>query len=186
SSRRRHTRFSRDWSSDVCSSDLFIAQVRVIGPFDNEGKAGFDRTMPPEEAQGAPFDPSATYDGRERPVSWRPFPDVARWGYVNLGAVLRPTENVCAFAETFLHSERAQPLTLWVGAGGAVRVWMNGAEVLRDAAYRANDYDRSVALVPARAGANRVLVKVCTASGPWGFYLRVGDAQGNVASGVRV
>src|SRR5207302_6000916 len=25
SSRRRHTRFSRDWSSDVCSSDLFIA-----------------------------------------------------------------------------------------------------------------------------------------------------------------
>src|SRR5690606_35550464 len=26
SSRRRHTRFSRDWSSDVCSSDLGIAQ----------------------------------------------------------------------------------------------------------------------------------------------------------------
>src|SRR5690606_39279260 len=24
-SRRRHTRFSRDWSSDVCSSDLFTA-----------------------------------------------------------------------------------------------------------------------------------------------------------------
>src|SRR5690606_39835541 len=26
SSRRRHTRFSRDWSSDVCSSDLEVAQ----------------------------------------------------------------------------------------------------------------------------------------------------------------
>src|SRR5690606_40199915 len=25
SSRRRHTRFSRDWSSDVCSSDLTVA-----------------------------------------------------------------------------------------------------------------------------------------------------------------
>src|SRR5690606_40617758 len=25
SSRRRHTRFSRDWSSDVCSSDLITA-----------------------------------------------------------------------------------------------------------------------------------------------------------------
>src|SRR5690606_41333884 len=24
SSRRRHTRFSRDWSSDVCSSDLWV------------------------------------------------------------------------------------------------------------------------------------------------------------------
>src|SRR5690606_39350837 len=26
SSRRRHTRFSRDWSSDVCSSDLWISR----------------------------------------------------------------------------------------------------------------------------------------------------------------
>src|SRR5690606_40165763 len=28
SSRRRHTRFSRDWSSDVCSSDLLLAHLR--------------------------------------------------------------------------------------------------------------------------------------------------------------
>src|SRR5690606_40276709 len=27
SSRRRHTRFSRDWSSDVCSSDLVVAET---------------------------------------------------------------------------------------------------------------------------------------------------------------
>src|SRR5690606_22415579 len=31
SSRRRHTRFSRDWSSDVCSSDLFLNVLREIG-----------------------------------------------------------------------------------------------------------------------------------------------------------
>src|SRR5690606_3741775 len=34
-SRRRHTRFSRDWSSDVCSSDLgrllFIAATAALG-----------------------------------------------------------------------------------------------------------------------------------------------------------
>src|SRR5690606_39745223 len=29
SSRRRHTRFSRDWSSDVCSSDLTFTRVRA-------------------------------------------------------------------------------------------------------------------------------------------------------------
>src|SRR5690625_719404 len=28
SSRRRHTRWPRDWSSDVCSSDLYIAEQR--------------------------------------------------------------------------------------------------------------------------------------------------------------
>src|SRR5690606_39911108 len=29
SSRRRHTRFSRDWSSDVCSSDLALEEAFV-------------------------------------------------------------------------------------------------------------------------------------------------------------
>src|SRR2546429_9986529 len=32
SSRRRHTRCSRDWSSDVCSSDLFCRDVQEIAP----------------------------------------------------------------------------------------------------------------------------------------------------------
>src|SRR5690606_40226576 len=30
SSRRRHTRFSRDWSSDVCSSDLVFTELLNI------------------------------------------------------------------------------------------------------------------------------------------------------------
>src|SRR5207253_8009443 len=29
SSRRRHTRWPRDWSSDVCSSDLLISHTRI-------------------------------------------------------------------------------------------------------------------------------------------------------------
>src|SRR5690606_39658938 len=38
SSRRRHTRFSRDWSSDVCSSDL--------APLPTSGKFGLDLPRP--------------------------------------------------------------------------------------------------------------------------------------------
>src|SRR5437870_11024031 len=34
SSRRRHTRWPRDWSSDVCSSDLGVATVATVGTFD--------------------------------------------------------------------------------------------------------------------------------------------------------
>src|SRR5690606_312876 len=33
SSRRRHTRFSRDWSSDVCSSDLFDGRLTWANSF---------------------------------------------------------------------------------------------------------------------------------------------------------
>src|SRR2546422_2326089 len=42
SSRRRHTRCSRDWSSDVCSSDLSLTGVVSIPdnrPLFREGKA---------------------------------------------------------------------------------------------------------------------------------------------------
>src|SRR5690606_40369351 len=34
SSRRRHTRFSRDWSSDVCSSDLWEVEIERTGKYD--------------------------------------------------------------------------------------------------------------------------------------------------------
>src|SRR2546430_3325334 len=32
SSRRRHTRFDCDWSSDVCSSDLVVVGAATLGP----------------------------------------------------------------------------------------------------------------------------------------------------------
>src|SRR5690606_40310033 len=41
SSRRRHTRFSRDWSSDVCSSDLPLFVHGEILALDEQGRASF-------------------------------------------------------------------------------------------------------------------------------------------------
>src|SRR2546421_7858785 len=44
SSRRRHTRSDRDWSSDVCSSDLLLIDRREQPEVGAEGRAGeFDR-----------------------------------------------------------------------------------------------------------------------------------------------
>src|SRR5256886_5370377 len=40
SSRRRHTRFDCDWSSDVCSSDLYYPRVFTAGDFNAD--ASFD------------------------------------------------------------------------------------------------------------------------------------------------
>src|SRR5690606_40529205 len=50
SSRRRHTRFSRDWSSDVCSSDLSGVSV---GPEEKKMgiKGSSTRTLILDEAQ---------------------------------------------------------------------------------------------------------------------------------------
>src|SRR5699024_9438655 len=46
SSRRRHTRSKRDWSSDVCSSDLTVAYIQEHG-YDTEDdlKAAFSKAQ---------------------------------------------------------------------------------------------------------------------------------------------
>src|SRR5207253_7974175 len=44
--RRRHTRWPRDWSSDVCSSDLYLAHVGIHWsphPTDDEARREYER-----------------------------------------------------------------------------------------------------------------------------------------------
>jgi cellulose synthase operon protein C len=161
----------------------FITDWRVVGPFDNEGKTGFDRVFEPEAQRMGPIEPGATYPGRERAVTWRRYPDVSQFGYVSFDAVFRPDTNVCAYAESFVTSPRAQALTLWVGGGGAVRAWWNGEKVIEDGTYRQPNPDRSVHTVSARTGVNRLLVKACTTQSTWGFYARLADANGEPTNG---
>ncbi|MFW6051761.1 MAG: DUF3857 domain-containing protein [Myxococcota bacterium] len=157
----------------------YVTRWRVVGPFDNEGKSGFDRELPPEAARREPVDVSATWPGKERPVSWRDYPErSARLGYVDFDAVFRPNTQACAFAETFVHAPKARPMSVWVGGGGAVKVWWNGERVLEDGKYRRPHPDRHVATVGAHEGTNRLLVKVCVDETAWGFFLRMGDASG--------
>src|SRR5207237_7614101 len=48
SSRRRHTRFKCDWSSDVCSSDLALVDARL--PFADDAVDGEALARPNDEA----------------------------------------------------------------------------------------------------------------------------------------
>jgi len=164
----------------------YLESFRVIGPFDNEGKAGFGREQPVQAARNAPVDLDTPHLGSERQVQWRTLPDEHRFGWVDLSAFLRPGVNVCGFAETFVRSERATPASVWVGSAGAVAVWVNGEEVLRDEVVRGGDYDRHAAAVALRRGDNRVLVKVCVEEGAWGFSIRLGDRNGSPMAGLTV
>src|SRR5437762_12369722 len=61
SSRRRHTRYIGDWSSDVCSSDLErILRVHVPRAVNPEALAGheLDDLQPPWRRQSASLDPT--------------------------------------------------------------------------------------------------------------------------------
>src|SRR3712207_3624975 len=100
SSRRRHTRYWRDWSSDVCSSDLAEIGprgVRVVGIW----TAGLPETLSPESL--------AAVDGRFRE-------EAAFRGLLESLDAMRMTRRSPLLAEVaataaFLASEKAGAIT---------------------------------------------------------------------------
>lgn len=163
----------------------YVSRFAVIGPFDNEGKGGFVRAFGPELDGAKAWDPEATYQGKERAVKWRIPPDVFHSGWLDFGSLVRPQENVCAYAVTFVRGEPVagkadgpRDITLFGGASGAIKVFWNGDEVLTDEKYRLLDAERLGTRVRLEKGANRLLVKVCGTDNSPLFSLRIGDAQG--------
>src|SRR2546429_7159443 len=90
SSRRRHTRCSRDWSSDVCSSDLFgnvIPQAGILRIFHNadnlhvgfgsrisaEAKVQTDRIPPGKVPPSERFRSEERRVGKECRSRWSPY-----------------------------------------------------------------------------------------------------------------
>lgn len=160
----------------------FVGRWIVAGPFDNEGKTGLDRSFGPEDEIGDALSMARTYDGKEHQVSNKLTPDAFPYGWVDLGAMIRPEEKVCAYATTFVRDTRAKtprPFSVWFGSSGAAKVFFDGVEVLKETKYRDLDSDRyGVTLTMRDASWHRLTVKVCgDDDGPM-FSLRLADPSG--------
>lgn len=160
----------------------YMTRWAVVGPFDNEGRAGFGQTLAPENDPVARIDTTDTFDGKERPVHWRWFPPVSTTGYVSLDAVVRPSVNACAFAASNVVAPRPSVVTLWLGATGAISARLNGTRVFSDDAVRRAWPDRAGVTVRLRQGANRLLLKVCTDDRGAGFFARFTRPDGTPAT----
>ncbi|WP_437732255.1 DUF3857 domain-containing protein [Sorangium sp. So ce1335] len=160
----------------------FVGRWATIGPFDNENKAGFDRAFGPEEELDQPIVAGRTYDGKARAVRWRVPPEAPQYGWFDFGDFIRPVEGVCGYATTFVRAKvgtRApRPISLWVGADGAFKLFWNGEKVLADPGYRELDIDRFASMVSLKPGYNRLTIKVCGGASAPKFALRIGDEKG--------
>ncbi|HSC87388.1 MAG TPA: DUF3857 domain-containing protein [Polyangiaceae bacterium] len=157
----------------------FVDQWLVLGPFDNEGKAGLARDEVPDREAATPIVGGRAYSGKERPVRWRTLPEVFPYGWVDLGSIFRPQTHVCGFATTFIDGgERARTITAWVGASGAYRLIFNGQTAIEETAYRGFDIDRRAVTLQLQPGQNRLTMKVCGADEAPVFAVRLADEQG--------
>jgi tetratricopeptide (TPR) repeat protein len=160
----------------------FVKNWMVVGPFDNEGKAGLGRAYEPE-IDDAPA-PGKSYDGKERKVTWRIASVEAPFGWIDTGALVRPTPNVCVYAAAFVRDPALKPgqsrtVSLFAGSAGAMRITFDGTVAIEDKKYRSFDAERLAANVVLRDGWVRVVTKTCgdESAAPI-FALRIGDASG--------
>jgi len=170
----------------------YVGNWMIVGPFDNDGKAGLLAEYDPEKELSLPMNLTRDYDGKEhRPVRWRLLPAVSPYGWVDFGVFLRPEEQVCVYAESFVRDarvkgQRSRPISVWAGAAGALRVLWNGAEILRDEKYRDLDPDRFAATAALRPGWNRLTAKVCGDDRAPMLSLRLAGADGTPDPGLEV
>lgn len=159
----------------------FLVDWKIIGPFDNTGRAGFETVFPPE----GKLDPSAEYAGKNGPVRWASYSTTDEYGMVDFNKPLGSLKEATAYAWTQFESPADRPAELRLGCKNAWKIWLNGEFVFgRDEYHRGMSIDQYVLPVRLRKGANDILVKACqneeqeTWTVEWQFQLRVCDATG--------
>jgi tetratricopeptide (TPR) repeat protein/transglutaminase-like putative cysteine protease len=164
----------------AAASDLAVVRAwAVIGPFDNEGRAGLAAVYPPE-TEG--YDAKARYPGKEHEVSWRALPDPGPLGFVQLSSAIAPHSDVTVYAAAVIDSPRAQGAVLHFGASGATKLWLAqdltskaplGDPLFEDRNQHPAGFDQVQVPVRLRAGQNTIVLKIAHGSGRLGFVLRL-------------
>jgi len=159
----------------------FLTDWKVIGPFDNTGRKGFEAVYPPEQK----IDLAAECDGKAGKVKWRDDLITQKYGKVDLNEVYGKLKEVVAYATTDFYSDRAQAVELRLGGKNSWKVWLNGKLLFgRDEYHYNSEIDQYSMPAQFQPGRNTILVKVCQNEQTedwtveWDFQLRVTDSLG--------
>lgn len=171
-------------SPNLIEHDGYVTAWHVVGPFDNTGDAGFDRTFPPEESPGSPV-LSASFPGKHGTVSWREYVSEDDVGLIDLNAALGEEKGVLGYAAARVTSDTAQDAQIRVSTPNSFKLWVNGEAAASYHVYHSG-FEPDQYTVPCRLkqGENVIFIKVCQNeqtqdwAKPWAFYLRVCDALG--------
>ena len=170
-------------SVDVVGMLGFLMRWKTIGPFDNAGRAGFDRVYPPETELR--FD--GEYDGKDGKVKWKEFESAHEFGMVDFNKPYSPLKEVAGYGYTEFFSEGARPAELRLGCKNGWKIWFNGKYLFgRDEYHRGAEMDQYKLPVQLQAGRNTILVKLTQNEEKeewtveWEFQLRVTDPTGRV------
>lgn len=150
----------------VESSDRFIKDWWLTGPFDNENRKGFDTIYGPEKG----FDSTAVFTGKNSiQTKWTRY-NSNESGYIDLAKMFNLKKNVVSYAYRKFESPVARKMQFGVGSNDGVKVWVNGKLELSRPVLRAAKPNDDVITVAVKKGSNTILVKVDQLGNKWGFY----------------
>jgi len=159
----------------------FLPERKVIGPFDNTGRKGFETVYPPEQKS----DLTGEYDGKTGKVRWQQYSTKHKYGMVDMNQPYGKLKEVTAYASTDFVSDRAQSVELRLGGKNSWKVWLNGKLLFgRDEYHFDSEVDQYSMPAPLQSGRNAILVKVCQNeqvedwTTEWEFQLRITDSLG--------
>lgn len=156
-------RDQQQWEERLAKGDvdgLKLSDWHSIGPFfEKPGTTPFDYAYPPEHE----IDLKKSYeDGKQK---WTHQP---RWAD-GKPHYLRG-ENCAIYVYRTIHSERRQPLTLYLGSDDGIKVWINSKLVHANLLVRVLAPNQDKVQIVLEPGINHVLLKIVNLQGGYGFY----------------
>jgi hypothetical protein len=167
----------------------WVSDWKVIGPFDNKDRLGFEKVFPPEQS----IDLNAEYDGLNGKVKWQDFKATGDYGLVDMNKPFGSLKEVTGYAYTEFYAEKTRPVELRIGCKNGWKVWLNGKYLFgRDEYHRGAEIDQYRLAGELKPGRNAILVKVTQNeqkedwTKEWEFQMRITDALGTpIASAKR-
>jgi hypothetical protein len=159
----------------------FLMHWKVIGPFDNTGREGFNTVYPPEEE----IDFSKSYPGKSGTVQWTDHQTADIYGMVDINEPYGHLKEVVAYAHHTYNSSECRPAEIRLGCKNAWKIWHNGKLVFeRDEYHRGMRIDQYTLPIDLIKGSNTFLIKLCqneqkeSWTDQWQFQLRICDSTG--------
>ncbi len=168
--------------ADIARHMGFLMKWRLIGPFDNTDKSGFDVAYPPEKQ----IDLGQTYKGKgDVDVTWIEHVTSDSYGLVDLNKALANHKGAIAYAYTEFEASEARPVELRLGCINGNKIWLNGELLTSNHVYHASMFvDQYTGRGQLKKGRNTILLKLAQNEQTeqwaqnWQFQLRVCDSIG--------
>lgn len=165
----------------------FLTQWKLIGPFDNKDKQGFDVVHPPETelAFDKEYDGLLGPDGKPLKVKWKALASEDDMGLFDVNKLFEKHMGAIVYTTTEFDSATAQAVEFRLGSSNAWKLWLNGEQLFaREEYHRGMFLDQYLVRGKLKAGKNTILLKLLQNeqtedwAQDWSFQFRVCDFSG--------